>query len=130
MLVRRGLWVAIVLLALLVVCFAPPAAAASERLVVELREPFQVNGRLFPAGVLGLRQLRNYSPVGTVHDVRVDGSSVGMMLARETAERASHDELIFTRSREGNLVLVGMALEGQPICHLLEFPVLAQAAER
>lgn len=117
---RKELWLLVLTLAVLAGLFAPPVPAAGQRLVVQIDEPFEVNGRLFESGQLTLRELREYSPVATLHEIRVDGRSLGFVLARDQATRgiATRDEVIFDRSERGHLVLASVALQGHPVRRL------------
>ena len=117
---RKELWLLVLTLAVLAGLFAPPVPAAGHRLVVRIDEPFEVNGQLFKAGQLTLREIREYSPVATLHEIRVDGRSLGVVLARDQATRgnATRDEVIFDRSERGHLVLTSVALQGHPVRRL------------
>jgi hypothetical protein len=117
---RKDLWLLVLTLAVLAGLCAPPLAAAGQRLVVQVDEPFEVTGQLFKAGQLTLRELREYSPVATLHEIRVDGRSLGFLLARDQANRsiATRDEVIFDRSERGHLVLASVALRGHPVRRL------------
>lgn len=117
---RKELWLSVLTLAVLAALFAPPVPAAGQRLVVRIDEPFEIDGQLFEAGRLSLRELREYSPVATLHEVRVDGRSLGFMLARDQTDRgvATRDEVIFDRSESGHLVLASVALQGHPVRRL------------
>jgi hypothetical protein len=117
---RKELWLLVLTLAVLAGLFAPPVPAAGHRLVVQMDEPFEVNGQLFKAGQLTLREIREYSPVATLHEIRVDGRSPGVVLARDQATRgiATRDEVIFDRSERGHLVLASVALQGHPVRRL------------
>jgi len=117
---RKGTWMWVLGLALLAGLLAPPTPAAGPRLVVQVDEPFEVNGQLYSAGQLSLRELSEYSPVSTLNEIRVDGRSLGMVLARDEANptKATRDFLIFERSRRGHLVLASIALKGHPVRRL------------
>jgi hypothetical protein len=117
---RKETWLLVLALAVLAALFAPPVAAEGQRLVVRVNEPFEVNGQLFKAGQLTLRELREYSPVATLHEISVDGRSLGFVLARNQANTsiATRDEVIFDRSESGHLVLASVALQGHPVRRL------------
>jgi hypothetical protein len=114
---RKGLWLLVVALVVLVGFLAPSVPAAGQKLVVRVSEPFEVSGQLYPAGELSLRELQAYSPVATLNEIRVDGKSLGVVLARDQANpaRATRDEVIFERSERGHLVLASVALKGHPV---------------
>ena len=117
---RKELWLSVLTLAVLAGLFAPPVPAAGQRLVVRVNEPFEVDGQLCKAGQLTLRELRDYNPVATLHEVRVDGRSLGFVLARDQANRdiATRDEVIFERSERGHLILAFVAVQGHPVRRL------------
>lgn len=112
----RGLWRSLAATAAAVVCLSPAATASSERLVAQIDEPFEVAGQLYPAGQLSLKAVTALSPVATLNEVRIDGRSLGLMLAQESGGPAasSRDELTFRRAASGHLVLESFAIKGQP----------------
>jgi hypothetical protein len=115
--IPKTLWLTVVALAVLAGLLAPPTWAASARLVVHLNEPFEVNGHVYQPGRLSLQQVREYSPIATLNEIRVDGRSLGVVLAREEtgAPQALRDEVIFQRNESGRLVLASVALKGEPV---------------
>lgn len=114
---HKGLWLLVLTLAVLAGVFAPPVQAAGPRWVARVDEPFEVGGQVFPPGELSLREVNTYSPVATLNEVRVDGRSLGFVLARceKSAPLATRNELIFQRSEQGHLVLAFVALRGQEV---------------
>ena len=116
----KTLWLMVVALAVLAGLLAPPVAAASPRLVVHVNEPFEVNGHVYQPGKLSLQQVREYSPIATLNEIRVDGHSLGVVLARDQAGTAPavRDELIFERNENGLLALASIALKGEPVRRL------------
>jgi hypothetical protein len=104
-----------------VVVWTTPDSMAGERLSVRVDEPFEINGELFPAGKLSLREVRTLTPVATLHEVRVDGNSLGLLMVRPdgTTEAARNDEFIFSRSADGHLVLEALAVAGEPMGTIL-----------
>jgi hypothetical protein len=114
---NKGLWLLVVTLAVLAGALAPPVQAEGPRWVARIDEPFEVGGQIFPPGELSLRQVLTYSPVATLNEVRVDGRSLGFVLARceASAAPAIRNELIFQRSESGHLVLAFVALRGQEV---------------
>ena len=119
---QKGFWLTVLALALLAGLLAPDALADSRRLSVRLEVPFQVGAELYPSGELSLHELRSYNPVATLHEIRIDGHSLGMLVARQNGTPAvsSRDEFIFERSAEGHLVLASVARTGEPVRRLFE----------
>ncbi len=137
---RKELWLTVLALALLAGLLAPDALAEGRRLVVQMEEPFEVSGQLYAAGELSLCEVRAFSPVATLHQVRVDGQSLGILMARDDGRLAlaQRDEVIFERSGAGHLVLTSVSLTGEPVRRLSDVrtnpskvqprsPLLAQA---
>ena len=71
--VPKTLWLMVVALAVLTGLLAPPVPAASPRLVVHLNEPFEVNGELYPAGMVSVKKVRDYNPSSSLSDWRIAG---------------------------------------------------------
>jgi len=115
--VSKRSWLITAGLVLGAAALAPKSFAGGPRLVAQIDEPFEVNGQLFPAGKLSLREVSSYTPVSTLNELQVDGRCLGMVLAQEIEGSldASDDQMIFERrGADGHLVLVSMALRGQP----------------
>ena len=55
-------WLVALALAVLVGLLAPPVAASGRRLSVQIGEPFEIDGQFFAAGVLTLREVREFNP--------------------------------------------------------------------
>ena len=115
-----NLWLVALALAVVAGLFAPPAAASGRRLSVQVDEPFVIGGQHFAAGELTLREVRDFNPTATLTEVRVDGRSLGVMLAKAQTGPTStrRDEVIFERSRNGQLVLASLAHKGEPVRRL------------
>jgi hypothetical protein len=98
------------------VLFAAGPALAGARLVAQIDEPFEINGETFDAGRIMLREMQSFSPIVMIHEVAIDGRSVGMVMSHpgSTTTPAERDELIFTRATEGHLVLTAVAFAGEP----------------
>jgi hypothetical protein len=111
----KRLWMIVLALAAVVVLFAPDSLAADHRLVVKMDEPFEINGTLFPPGVLSIRHQGNYSPVTSLNEIRVDGHFWGVVEGRRAVDNAAapNDSLIFRRGQTGTLVLHSVALVGE-----------------
>ncbi len=88
---------------------APRAVAAGERLVVSLSEPFEIDGRVYPAGTLALESIRDLNPATSLDEVTVGGEPRGILMAhtRRGESGASRDSVVFVRSAEGRLALLG-----------------------
>jgi len=114
---RKDLFWLVVLTLCAVVAWTTPETPAGERLVVHVLEPFEVNGEVFPAGKLSLKQVRAMNPVATLHEVRIDGDSQGLLMLRSDGDHgvASRDELGFMRAADGHLVLESVAIAGKPV---------------
>jgi hypothetical protein len=122
---RREHWWIVIALAILVMCFTPATWAAGQRIVADIGEPFEVGGEVYPSGRLSLREIGRLSPVASINEICVDGACPGIVLARETGSlpTAIRNELLFERdARSGHLVLVAVALAGQPIRRPYRFP--------
>ncbi len=108
-------WVAgLTMAALLGIGFAPSAMASGQRLVVSVPEPFEVDGKLFPAGVLAVRHLRDYNPSTSLDEVTAGTTRLGMMMAlRQRSESPmTGDSVVFARNSDGRLTLLGYYLAG------------------
>jgi len=113
--VEPRLWMIVLALAAVVVLSAPDSHADSHRLVVRMTEPFEVNGTLYPPGMLSVRHLGNYSPVTSLNEIRIDGQILGVVEGRRAVANvaAPNDSLIFRRDRTGRLALHSIALAGE-----------------
>jgi len=103
-------------LALLTVIFAPPGEAGSRRITLQMAEPYEIDGQLYPAGELSLRELSAYNPTTTLNELWVDNECLGLRVADTLPDRhkSDSDMLIFTRDpRSGNLILEGVAFRGE-----------------
>lgn len=112
---NRFWWVVLALTAIVVA--TAPEAAAGDALVARVGEPFEVNGELFPAGELSLKNVQVVSPIATLLEIRVDGDSRGLLLVRSDGDRAvaERDELGFVRAADGHLVLESVAVAGRRV---------------
>lgn len=113
-------------LATLIALAAPAAFAEQGRLVVRLGESFEVNGQLYPAGMLSLRELSSYNPASTLNEIWIDNECIGVLLASDTgSETGGEDVVNFERGPRGHLVLTGFAYRGKPVHALYGFRVEA-----
>ncbi len=128
---RKELWLTVIALALLAGLLAPDALAEGRRLVVRMDVPFEVSGELYAPGELSLREVRAFSPISTLHEIRIDGQSLGILIARNDGNPplAKRDEVIFTRSATGHLVLTSVALRGEPVRRLFQIGKSAPAVQ-
>jgi hypothetical protein len=107
--VRRGGFIGV--LALLIASAAwtsPEAAPQVVRVVVTMEEPFSVQGRMYPGGRLTLRAIGDACPGTSLHEVALDGSTVGVLPAhREGVEGRPRATALFGRDVKGRLHLIG-----------------------
>jgi hypothetical protein len=111
----RRLLAIVIALAALAAVFAPGVKAADRRLLAEIEEPFVINGTLYPAGPLSIRQLGDYTPSETLNEIWAGNDCLGVLLAAEipASRRESGDSLLFERDQQGLLVLTGFVFRGQ-----------------
>jgi len=85
------------------------AVAGAPRVVVEIDEPFVLQGRVCPPGVVSIRHVEHYTPTAALHEVCVADECLGLFLADRTsfASDGRADTLRFERGADGGLVLVG-----------------------
>ena len=102
--------------------FAQSVDAAGLRIMVQISEPFEIDGELFPAGTVTVRELADYNPSSTINEVWVDNRCLGLLpaLERPTGSLENVDSLIFRRDR-GHLILVGVSFRGGPVRDLYSF---------
>ncbi len=100
-----------------------PLLAGGERLVVQVDEPFEINGEMYEAGVLSVKVLRDYTPSSTLNEVWVGNERVGMMLAKRGSATLGTraDTVVFERTAGGHLTLVGYTLRGQEASKLYRY---------
>ena len=117
--IRKTHWLLVIGLAAVAGLLAP-AQAENRRLVVQMNEPFECGGQLFAAGELSLREVQSFSPVANLNEIRVDGQSLGVVVARviSGSSVSTRDELHFVRSKDGHLVLASVAVQGEPVRRL------------
>jgi hypothetical protein len=96
---------------------SPCAVASGDRLVVNVPEPYEVGGKVHPAGPLAVRHLGDFSPTTKIDQLTAESGCLGILLA----ERRPREEggllsaaLVFTRSPRGHLVLVGYTTGDSP----------------
>ena len=77
----KGLALVIVALAVLVTLFAPSGVADERRLVVNLHEPFEINGELYPEGKVTVKSVRTYNPTSVLSEVWVGRDCLGVFRA-------------------------------------------------
>jgi len=111
----KGLAMIVVALAFLVTIFAPSGVADDRRLVADVDEPFEVNGELYPAGMISVKKVRDYNPSSSLSEIWVGRTCLGLFQASRVPDdsTSSHDTLNFERTSEGHLALVGFATNAQ-----------------
>ena len=129
--IQKELWWTAIALALLVGFLAPatPAADSTSTMVVQVNEPFEINGKAYAAGKIILRRFASYSPVASLHEVRVNGQSLGYVMARNRPDSdavAKTNHVVFERNAHGLLVLASLATRGEPLRDLLPFGTPAE----
>jgi hypothetical protein len=102
-------------LAVLAALLAPAVEAGEYRLTAHIDEPFEINGTMYPAGSLSIRQLGDYTPTSTLNEIWVGDQCLGMVLAADNSAPGEElsDSLFFERATLGHLVLTGFAYRGQ-----------------
>lgn len=102
-------WAAPVLAALVAV---PWAIAAGPRVRIEVPAPFAIGARSFPAGVIQVRPLRDFTPTTALLEVWVGGECLGMVRARiaGTEEPPRASEATFLRLPDGRLAMIGYSV--------------------
>ena len=89
-----------------------PANAAGAKITVRMEEPFEINGHVYPAGLLSMRNVADYNPTLSMDEICVGSSCLGIKMARRDATDTpvTHDAVLFERNSEGLLVLSGYVL--------------------
>lgn len=92
-----------------------PARGAGPRLVTRVAEPVEINGELYAAGELSIREVGALSPTVTLNEVCAGGECVGLLPAQTEsgATPSAGDAVVFEPSGRGHLVLVGFTYRGQ-----------------
>lgn len=110
--IRMRSWALGLLVASAVVGLAGDAWAAGPRLVVEVDEPFVIDGEVYEAGELSLRPVLDFTPTITLNEVWVGDRCLGVLRAfRSEGDdlEASRNAILFGRDDSGLLVLRGFA---------------------
>lgn len=117
MLRRFRLHTILVLAATIATASAPPSWADGPRLRVRMEEPFEVAGRVYPAGVLTLRSINAYNPSSSIDEIWIGGSCLGALVADKVFDgtTVSEDTVLFERNAAGRLALVGYMLRGDGV---------------
>lgn len=112
-------------LVLATVIFAPSAKADELRLAIRVNEAFEVNGQLYDAGKLSLRQTGDYNPSATINEIWVGNQCLGILLAQQVESDviSDSDSFLFDRNAKGTLVLVGVTFRGQRARELYQYSV-------
>lgn len=108
---RPGWLRVLALTGLLAVAFAT-AEAGEPKLVIDVEEPFLLQGQNCPAGTVSIRFVSRYNPASTLHEVRVGGEPIGVFRAEHVVHESpdAEDTVRFERNRQGTLVLLGYTL--------------------
>jgi hypothetical protein len=95
-------------------CALATVEAGGPRLVIEVEEPFVLQGQPCPAGTVSIRIHSRYNPATTLHEVCVGGECLGVFLADHFVRdgEGSEDRIRFERNLQGDLVLLGYSLRG------------------
>lgn len=111
----KRLLLIVLVLAAITAAFAPSVEAAGRRLTAEIAEPFMINGTLYPAGPITIRQIGDYNPSETLNEIRAGDESIGVLRAAEmpASRRERSSSLLFERNPQGDLVLTGFVYRGQ-----------------
>ena len=94
----KGLALVIVALAALVTLFAPSGMADERRLVVNLTEPFEINGELYPEGKVTVKSVRTYNPSSLLSEIWVGRECLGLFRASRISGDASTQPRVRSRS--------------------------------
>jgi hypothetical protein len=88
---------------------APAALAREVRLSARVNEPFELNGRSFPASAIVVEHVREYTPSSALSEVWVGTEFIGLLRADrvEDCRCSESTSLSFERNARGTLVLVG-----------------------
>lgn len=107
----KGLVLVIAGLAILVTVFAPSGVADERRVVANVEEPFEINGRTYPAGEVSVKAVGAYNPSSLLSEVWVGRECLGVFPAsRVSADTPTvSDSVTFKRTADGHLTLVGFA---------------------
>ena len=115
---RPGVWTAILTLALATPLgtggWIGEAQAGGPRLSVTVSEPFEFQGRIWPAGPLSVMPTREYNPSSSLDEIWIGTECLGRMFAdrRPAADPTERDVVFFERNANQRLVLVGYSLRG------------------
>ncbi len=110
------------------------AASGRNCLTVAVPGPLELpDGTVHPAASLTLCMSRAFSPVARLHEVALDGITVGLLLSRlgvSEAPGSGEPMVTFRRDREGLLHLIGYAWPSgsRSQTYLLQIPVRRKAA--
>jgi len=88
---------------------APAALARDVRLSARVTEPFELNGKLYPASSIVVEHVRDYTPSSVLSEVWVGSEFVGLLRADRVELQGGVDStsIAFERDARGTLVLVG-----------------------
>jgi hypothetical protein len=124
----KGLALIVVALAVMVTLFAPSGVADERRVVVSVNEPFEVDGQLYPAGEVTVKNVRTYNPTSMLSEIWVGRDCLGVFRASKISDDApiSDHSVTFQRTAAGHLALVGFASGGNDDPGVYRFRVQAK----
>ena len=101
---------AVILVALAAaLALAPGALARDVRLSARVTEPFELNGKLYPASPIVVEHVRDYTPSSVLSEVWVGSEFVGLLRADRVEPQGGVEStsIACERDARGTLVLVG-----------------------
>ncbi len=108
-----------------------PALAHDFALTAQVNEPLAIGAHTFAGGTLHLRSIRSYNPVIELHELCIDDTCLGLVLAqREGSSETRQGAFVFDRGPSGRLVLTGYRLpdgRGTTFYRLLHWEAPARA---
>jgi len=101
--------------------------AEGPRMVAEVEERFEINGKVYGPGTLTVRRVSDLNPGATLTEVWVEQDCLGLFVASEVIGDAEHESgaFFFDRRTDGQLEWVGFALRHHGDRHFRRFSVRA-----
>jgi len=109
---------------------AAPSVAGDRRLSARVAEPFELNGKLYPASSIVVEHVRDYTPSTSLSEVWVGSEFVGLLRADRVAtpDNSGAASLSFERDARGTLALVGYASPAHGVHGEFRFQAVPAAA--